>query len=103
MRYLMGEFPSQICASIRCLPELTGKEERDMTPTEALYHVQRLLRLAAVEQFSGLKRTAIWEHMARGEFPRPIKLTDSGRAIAWDEAELIAWRDARKAARDKAA
>lgn len=60
----------------------------------------RLLRLWAVEEFSGLKRTQIWEHIERGEFPQPVKLTESGRAIAWDEAELIAWRDARKAARD---
>jgi prophage regulatory protein len=62
-----------------------------------------LLRLPAVERFSGLKRTQIWEHIARGEFPRPIKLTESGRAIAWDEAELMSWLEERRAARDAGA
>jgi prophage regulatory protein len=66
------------------------------------YKGVRLLRLWDVEEFAGLKRTQIWEHVAKGEFPRPLKLTESGRAIAWDEAELIEWREARKAVRDQA-
>lgn len=36
-------------------------------------------------------------------FPRPVKLTESGRAIAWCEDELIKWRESRKRARDKSA
>lgn len=43
--------------------------------TRTLYG-QRLLRLKAVEEFCGLKRTQIYEHIARGEFPKPIKLTE---------------------------
>lgn len=74
-------------------------EARKQSP----YEGQRMLRLWAVEEFCGLKRTQIWEHMARGEFPRPVKLTESGRAIAWCEDELISWRESRKRARDKAA
>ena len=31
---------------------------------------------------------------------KPIKLTDSGRAIAWQESDLIEWRAKRVAARD---
>jgi prophage regulatory protein len=63
----------------------------------------RLLRLRDVERFCGLRRTQIFEHISRGEFPRPLRLTPTGRAIAWDQAELIAWLEIRKAARDKEA
>jgi prophage regulatory protein len=63
----------------------------------------RLLRLPAVLAFSGYGRTQIFEAIKRHEFPRPIKLTPSGRAIAWDEAELLAWKKARKAQRDRRA
>ena len=59
----------------------------------------RLLRLPDVVKFCGLKPTQIYEHVRAGEFPKPIKLTDSGRAVAWDEAELVAWRERRIAAR----
>jgi predicted DNA-binding transcriptional regulator AlpA len=35
-----------------------------------------------------------------GEFPKPVPLSDSGRAIAWLETDLIAWQNARIAARN---
>ena len=63
------------------------------------YHLNRLYRLKDVEQFAGLKRTQISELMKAGEFPKPISLSDSGRAVAWLEHELIAWQTARIAAR----
>jgi prophage regulatory protein len=63
----------------------------------------RLLRLPAVLAFSGYGRTQLFEAIKRHEFPRPIKLTPSGRAIAWDSAELDGWKKARKAARDRRA
>jgi prophage regulatory protein len=61
----------------------------------------RLLRLPAVEEFCGLRRTQIHELIARKEFPAPIKLSDSGRAKAWLEEELMTWRDQRRANRDR--
>jgi prophage regulatory protein len=64
---------------------------------------RRLLRLPAVLQFSGYGRTQLFHWIRRGKFPQPVKLNDGGRAIAWDESELLAWREARKAARDQAA
>jgi predicted DNA-binding transcriptional regulator AlpA len=48
----------------------------------------------------GLKRTQIQELIARGEFPRPVPLSDSGRAIGWLEHELVAWQQRRLAKRD---
>jgi predicted DNA-binding transcriptional regulator AlpA len=64
-------------------------------------NLNRMFRLKDVEQFVGLKRTQIRELMKAGEFPRPVGLSDSGRAIAWLEHELIAWQADRTEARDR--
>lgn len=61
----------------------------------------RFVRLPAVEQMLGLKRTQIFEHIAKGEMPRPVKLAPSGRAIGWDLAELERYCEERRAERDK--
>jgi predicted DNA-binding transcriptional regulator AlpA len=45
-----------------------------------LKQLNRLFRLKEVEQFAGLKRTAIDELVKAGHFPKPIPLSDSGRA-----------------------
>jgi prophage regulatory protein len=60
----------------------------------------RLLRLPAVLSFTGLGRTQLHVAIERGEFPKPLKITPTGRAVAWLEDELVTWREARKAARD---
>ncbi len=60
----------------------------------------RLMRIHDVAEFCGLRPTQIYEHAKKGDFPKPIKLTESGRAVAWDEDELIAWRNARLTARE---
>jgi prophage regulatory protein len=61
---------------------------------------RRVLRLHAVEDKVGLRRSQIFEKIATGEFPKPIKLSSSGRAIGWIEAELEQYLDARIAERD---
>jgi predicted DNA-binding transcriptional regulator AlpA len=60
------------------------------------------LRRADVEAVSGLGRTAIDTMIAEGNFPAPFKMSDTGRAIAWDWIEVIAWRLWRLARRDEA-
>jgi prophage regulatory protein len=57
---------------------------------------ERLLRVPAVLERIGLRRTCLYRHIASGEFPRPVKL---GRASAWPESEVRAWIAARKAER----
>lgn len=57
---------------------------------------ERLLRRAEVERRVGLKRSAIYERVAKGTFPRPVK-DDEGAAVWWLESEIQAWID-RKAA-----
>jgi prophage regulatory protein len=58
----------------------------------------RILRRPQVEEMTGLGRSAIYEYMARGEFPRPIRL--SGKSVGWLESEVGDWIKARIAERD---
>ena len=65
--------------------------------------LNRMYRLRDLPQFVGLQRTVIAEMIKAGEFPRPIKLNESGCAVAWLESDLIAWQNARIAARNSEA
>jgi prophage regulatory protein len=60
--------------------------------------LQKILRRVGVEQATGLARATIYNRMAQGKFPRPIKLSE--RSVGWLEAEIIAWQKARIAERD---
>ena len=51
--------------------------------------VPKILRRAQLEERLGLSRSAIYQMMAEGEFPRPIKL--GRRAVGWPEHEIQAW------------
>lgn len=53
----------------------------------------RVLRRRTVETLTGLARSTIYERMARGEFPRPIRL--GPRTVAWLASEIDAWITAR--------
>ncbi len=50
---------------------------------------ERLLRLHDVEALVGLRRSAIYEAVKRGEFPAPIKL--SRRAVCWPQSSIQQW------------
>jgi predicted DNA-binding transcriptional regulator AlpA len=64
--------------------------------------LQRIIRERDLPQYVGLRRTQIAQLIARGEFPAPIKLSDSGRAKGWLEADLIVWQRSRLTKRDGA-
>jgi predicted DNA-binding transcriptional regulator AlpA len=61
--------------------------------------LKRWMKRLEVMKASGLGRTALIEAIARREFPQPIRPTASGRADRWDEDEVIAYQEARTAAR----
>jgi predicted DNA-binding transcriptional regulator AlpA len=67
------------------------------------FRLNRMYRLRDLPQFVGLRRTQIGELMRTGEFPRPVPLSDGGRAVAWLEHELIAWQAQRLAKRESSA
>jgi prophage regulatory protein len=62
--------------------------------------LNRMFRPRELPQFVGLRRTQIGELIKTGEFPKPVPLSDSGRAIAWLEQDLIAWQNARISVRN---
>ncbi|MEO8244608.1 MAG: AlpA family transcriptional regulator [bacterium] len=49
----------------------------------------RIIRRPEVEIRTGLSRSTIYAMMAKGSFPKPIKLGE--RAVGWAEAEITAW------------
>ena len=49
----------------------------------------RLLRLPEVERLTGLRRSAIYEQMRRGIFPRSVKTGQ--RTAAWPESAVQSW------------
>ncbi len=61
--------------------------------------LNRMYRLHDLPQFVGLRRTQIVELIKAGEFPKPVPLSDTGRAVGWLEHDLIAWQNARIARR----
>ena len=58
--------------------------------------VDRHFRRPAVEQLTGLSRSTIYEEMAQGRFPRPVRLT--AKAVAWPESAIAAWLASRPSA-----
>ncbi|WP_454599087.1 helix-turn-helix transcriptional regulator [Qipengyuania sp. SM2507] len=56
----------------------------------------RLLRRPEVEQEVGLKKSAIYEYMAEGTFPKPVRL--GRRAVAWRASEIEEWKATREPA-----
>lgn len=63
--------------------------------------VLTFLRLEAVKMATGLGRATIYELMAEGKFPRPVKLGEDSKAVGWVSSEIADWQKARIAARDK--
>jgi prophage regulatory protein len=63
-----------------------------MTPNS----IPRLIRLPDVERMTGLRRSAIYQRIQRGEFPPPRKITT--RCSAWLETDVADWVRARPVA-----
>jgi prophage regulatory protein len=65
--------------------------------------LQRFIRKAELPNFTGLQRTKINELIKADQFPKPIPLSDNGRAVAWLESDIASWQAARIAKRNTAA
>jgi predicted DNA-binding transcriptional regulator AlpA len=63
------------------------------------YRLNRVYRLRELPAFVGLPRTVIAGMIKAGDFPQPIKLNESGRAVGWLEQDLVDWQHARIKAR----
>lgn len=58
----------------------------------------KILRRQEVSERVGLKTTALYEMINRGEFPRPMKLSE--RAVGWLESDIDEWIQSRIKHRD---
>lgn len=54
----------------------------------------KIIRLPAVEEITGLKRSSIYAGMRAGTFPFSVKL--SFKAVGWYEAAVLAWCESRE-------
>lgn len=53
----------------------------------------KIIRLPAVKEKTGISRSSIYLRMSKGEFPKSISLGD--RAIGWLESDIEQWLDER--------
>ena len=62
---------------------------------------EKYYRLPELQELVPLSRSVIYDMIARGKFPRPVKLT--ARVSAWKSSEVAAWLAEREAAAKEAA
>ncbi len=55
---------------------------------------EKLLRLPAVVEMTGLSKTTIWRYEKKGLFPKRISVTD--RTVAWFFSDIKAFIEALK-------
>lgn len=59
----------------------------------------KILRRPQVEELTGLPRSTIYQRMATGQFPRPIKLGgENSRSVGWPESQVLDWLEQRTVA-----
>ena len=59
-----------------------------------------IIRLKKVLSKTGQSRAGIYQAMADGNFPKPVKLSKNSRSVGWIESEIDDFIDTRIAARD---
>ena len=58
----------------------------------------KVLRLAEVQDKTGLARSTIYKYIDAGTFPRPISL--GGRSVGWIDSEIHEWLKEKQIERD---
>lgn len=56
----------------------------------------QVYRRREVEKLTGLSRSTLYDQMAKGCFPRPVRLTQ--RAVAWRAEDVAEWLASRPSA-----
>ena len=62
----------------------------------------RFIRVREAIKKTGLSKSGVYDLMNAGQFPKSIRLSDTGRTVAFIEAEVDSWIAARIAARKAA-
>lgn len=55
----------------------------------------RILRLKEVQRMTGLSRSTIYAEIAKGKFPKQVRLTGD-RSVGWHENAIIGWIESRQ-------
>lgn len=55
----------------------------------------RILRLKEVQKITGLSRSTIYAEIAKGNFPKQVKLTGA-RSVGWHENTIVQWVESRR-------
>lgn len=63
------------------------------TDLSASARPRRLIRRSEVLRLVGLSKSTLYERIAAEDFPRPVRV--SPRCVAWVEADVREWIDAR--------
>lgn len=58
----------------------------------------KLIRLPKVQEITGLARSTLYAMILKKQFPKPVKLSDTGRCVAWKDSDVEAWVASRKTA-----
>jgi prophage regulatory protein len=77
----------------KTVSDLLGIDNKSSTRLLAASLREMLLRIETVCAITGLSTPTIYREMARGGFPRPVRIT--GHARAWKLSEVTAWIDSR--------
>jgi prophage regulatory protein len=72
---------------------------QNLRQAKANQDAERLIRLREVMNITGLSRSYVYSLAQKGQFPKPVKLSE--RSVAWIEAEVLAWIDERIKQRDE--
>ena len=76
-------------------PEFIGTRGQILIASKTLStNLDRLIRRPEVEQITGKSRSGIYEGIADGTFPRPVRI--GARAVAWRESDIQNWIDQRE-------
>ena len=58
---------------------------------------QKILRLKAVQDWTGLSRSTIYAMLKAGNFPQSVSLGE--RSVGWYEADIQGWINSRQASK----
>ena len=70
------------------------KSRQASAAADRSFHPAALLRVSAVEDLTGLKRSALYARIAAGTFRRQIAL--SSRCVRWRASEVLNWLESVK-------
>lgn len=56
---------------------------------------ERFLRISEVVEITGISKPTLYALIARGEFPRQVKLTSGGKIAGWIQSEVLAYMQSR--------